>query len=133
MSRAGTIRACPRSCLFYTSRCVYETAWYVVDNHDTITMKGGQIINTSGFSSLVRNIGATFNLENGTLQNTFIVLKNDDNGVFNMTGGKVVTTGSQGSALQNWGKATISGGTQLCIRDRSCCAPDRQTRRGRFW
>ena len=86
-------------------------SWYVVDNHDTITMKGGQIINTSGFSSLVRNIGATFNLENVTLQNTFIVLKNDDNGVFNMTGGKVVTTGSQGSALQNWGKATISGGT----------------------
>ena len=86
-------------------------SWYVVDNHSTITMTGGQIINTSGFSSLVRNIGATFNLENGTLQNTFIVLKNDDNGVFNMTGGKVVTTGSQGSALQNWGKATISGGT----------------------
>ena len=86
-------------------------SWYVVDNHGTMTVNNGTIINTSGFSSLIRNIGATFNMKGGTLQNAFIVLKNDDNGTVNMTGGKVVTTDSQGSALQNWGKATVSGGT----------------------
>ena len=86
-------------------------SWYVVDNHGTMTVNNGTIINTSGFSSLIRNISATFNMKGGTLQNAFIVLKNDDNGTVNMTGGKVITTGSDGSALQNWGKATVSGGT----------------------
>lgn len=86
-------------------------SWYVVDNHGTMTVNNGTIINTSGFSSLIRNISATFNMKGGTLQNVFIVLKNDDNGTVNMTGGKVITTGSDGSALQNWGKATVSGGT----------------------
>ena len=83
-------------------------SWYVVDNHGVMTVNGGTIINTSGFSSLIRNLGGTFNMVSGTLENTFIALKNDDEGVVNMTGGNVIT--KDGSALQNWGTADISGG-----------------------
>lgn len=86
-------------------------SWYVIDNHGTLTVKSGEIRNTSGFSSLVRNINATMNVEGGTFSNAFIALKNDDNGIMNITGGDITTTSAEGSALQNWGSATISGGT----------------------
>ena len=86
-------------------------SWYVVDNNGgTMTVKGGTIVNTSGFSSLIRNLNATFNMEDGVLQNKFIALKNDDNGVIDMTGGTITTTGAGGSAVQNWGEFTMSGG-----------------------
>lgn len=87
-------------------------SWYVVDNNGgAFTMTGGKIVNTSGFSSLIRNLNATFTLENGELENGFIVLKNDDQGVVDMSGGTVTTTGEGGSAVQNWGQLTVSGGT----------------------
>lgn len=89
-------------------------SWYVVDNHGTITVNNGvTITNTSGFSSLIRNgnPAGTLNVFGGVFSNDFIVLKNDDNGTITMTGGTVSTTGAGGSALQNWGQATVSGGT----------------------
>ena len=86
-------------------------SWYVVDNHGAMTVTGGKIINTSKYSSLIRNIGATFNMEGGELENAFITLKNDDNGVIYMTGGTVTSTSSGGSAIQNWGELNLSGGT----------------------
>ncbi|MDY3004803.1 MAG: hypothetical protein SOR92_10075 [Christensenella hongkongensis] len=87
-------------------------SWYVVDNNGgTMTMKGGSVVNTSGYSSLIRNINnATFNMAGGELENTFIALKNDDNGIMNVTGGSVSTTAAGGSAIQNWGDLTVSGG-----------------------
>ena len=86
-------------------------SWYVVDNHGTMTVESGSIISTSYYSSLLRNIGATLNVKGGTMESNFIVLKNDDEGVMNITGGTITTKGTGGSALQNWGEATISGGT----------------------
>lgn len=89
-------------------------SWYVVDNHGTITVNNGVTIkNTSGFSSLIRNgnPAGTLIVKGGNFENAFIVLKNDDNGKIDMTGGTVSTTGAGGSALQNWGEATVSGGT----------------------
>ena len=86
-------------------------SWYVVDNHGTMTVESGSIISTSYYSSLIRNIDATLNVEGGTMESNFIVLKNDDEGVMNITGGTITTKGTGGSALQNWGEATISGGT----------------------
>ena len=80
------------------------------------------------------NPAGTLNVFGGVFSNDFIVLKNDDNGTITMTGGTVSTTGAGGSALQNWGQATVSGGTlnavdsavavyaltwddEMCIRD----------------
>lgn len=87
-------------------------SWYVVDNNGgTFNMKGGKVLGTSGFSSAIRNLEATFNMTDGEITNPFIALKNDDNGIINMTGGTVSTTKSGGSAIQNWGQLTMTGGT----------------------
>lgn len=87
-------------------------SWYVVDNNGgTFNMKAGTIKGTSYYSSLIRNLGATFNMTGGNLESNFIVLKNDDNGVINMTGGTISTKAEGGSAIQNWGELTMTGGT----------------------
>lgn len=91
-------------------------SWYVIDNNGTkndnvvLTFKGGKVINTSGYSSLIRNLEAKLIVEDGTFENDFIVLKNDDNGTLEVSGGKVSTKAAGGSAVQNWGDFTISGG-----------------------
>ena len=69
-----------------------------------MTVESGSIISTSDYSSLLRNIGATLNVNGGTMESNFIVLKNDDEGVMNITGGTITTKGTGGSALQNWGE-----------------------------
>lgn len=87
-------------------------SWYVVDNNEgTFNMEGGKIISTSLYSSGIRNLKATFNMAGGTISNGFIALKNDDNGIINMTGGTVSTTSAGGSAIQNWGNLNMTGGT----------------------
>ena len=88
-----------------------NNSWYVVDNHGTMTVTGGEIISTSYYSSLLRNIGGTLNIQGGLFRNNFITIKNDDGGILNMTAGTVETAAAGGSAVQNWGTATISGGT----------------------
>ena len=87
-------------------------SWYVVDNHGTLTVTGGNIINDSGYSSLIRNVGE-MNVSGGEMENTFIAIKNDEAGkdklgVLNVTGGTIT---SQNQAIQNWSTATISGAT----------------------
>ena len=90
--------------------------WYVVDNNGgEMNVEGGEIISTSKTSSLIRNLKAEFNMKGGHLKNAFIALKNDDNGVVTVTGGEIETTAVGGSALQNWGKATVSGGTLIAV------------------
>lgn len=87
-------------------------SWYVMDNNGgTFTMNGGTVLGTSGYSSAIRNLGATFNMNGGEITNKFIALKNDDNGIINMTNGTVSTTKAGGSAIQNWGTLTMTGGT----------------------
>lgn len=101
-----------------------SSGYYVVDNQGTLTIKNGYIGNKTGTmpngSSLIRNAGlskpATLNIEGGTLyQDGFIAVKNDDHGILNVSGGHIYTTGDTltnvASAIQNWGTATISGGT----------------------
>lgn len=86
-------------------------SWHVVDNNGgTMTVTGGKVINTSGYSSLIRNLNAAFYMQGGELQNTFIALKNDDNGKIEMTDGTITTTGTGGSAIQNWGDLTMTSG-----------------------
>ena len=89
-------------------------SWYVVDNNKgTMTVKGGNIVSTGKFSSLIRNIGdsttkAQLTIESGKLSNGFIAVKNDDNGDLKISGGEIT---SDDQAVQNWSQAEISGGT----------------------
>lgn len=85
-------------------------SWYVIDNPGKLTVTGGTVKNTSGYSSLLRNMG-TMDVSGGTFENTFIALKNDEagtakRGTMNITGGTVIS--KTADAVQNWSTATIS-------------------------
>lgn len=89
-------------------------SWYVLDNHGTMTVNGGSVVATGKYSSLIRNIGdtvddrAVLNIYGGEISNGFIALKNDDHSTLVVTDG---TISSDEQSVQNWGIATISGGT----------------------
>lgn len=83
-------------------------SWYVVDNQGTMTFDGGKVINDSKLSSLIRNLNGTLTINDGTFENDFIALKNDDGGTLNVAGGTVT---SDEQAIQSWSTTTISGGT----------------------
>lgn len=104
-----------------------QPSYYVIDNQGTMTVESGTVYNNSGDyksgSSLVRNGGvkneAVLNIKGGTFeQEKFIVIKNDDYGIVNMTGGVIKTGASKqidgkeytSSGVQNWGQAVLSGG-----------------------
>ena len=88
-----------------------ENSWYVVDNATdaTMTVTGGTVKATGHFSSLLRNNG-TLNIQGGLFENNFIAIKNEY-GTVNMTDGTVYAHDSGASAIQNWGQATVTGGT----------------------
>lgn len=83
-------------------------SWYVVDNQGTMTFDGGAVVNEGYFSSLIRNLNGTLTINDGTFENHFIALKNDDGGTLNVAGGTVT---SDEQAIQSWNTTTISGGT----------------------
>lgn len=104
-----------------------QPSYYVIDNQGTMTVESGTVYNDSGDyksgSSLVRNGGvkneAVLNIKGGTFeQEKFIVIKNDDYGILNMTGGVIKTGASKqidgkeytSSGVRNWGQAVLSGG-----------------------
>lgn len=104
-----------------------QPSYYVIDNQGTMTVESGTVYNNSGDyksgSSLVRNGGvkneAVLNIKGGTFeQEKFIVIKNDDYGILNMTGGVIKTGASKqidgkeytSSGVQNWGQAVLSVG-----------------------
>ena len=90
--------------------------WYVLDNQGTMNISDTANVSAEApNASLIRNLGtspkqkATLNISGGTItQKTFIAVKNDDYGVLNITGGTIT---SVEQAVQNWHKATITGGT----------------------
>ena len=98
---------------------------YVIDNQGTLTIESGEISIISPVAmpkgaSLIRNAGkgkeATLTITGGKIfQAGFIAVKNDDQGVLKITGGEIGTSGdtatNTASAVQNWGKADITGGT----------------------
>lgn len=82
-------------------------SWYVIDNQGTLTVNSGTVKNTSKFSSLLRNMNGTLNVNGGTFENDFIALKNDDNAIMNITAG---TIKSSEQAVQNWSTLNVKGG-----------------------
>lgn len=101
-----------------------ETSYYVINNSGgTLTIESGIIYNNSGYkkanpsgsmvgSSLIRNGGSDdmsyLYIKGGTMtQKNFLAVKNDPNGILEVTGGEI---SSDHSAIQNWFKATITGG-----------------------
>ena len=109
------------------SGTVGEKSYYVIHNiNGTLTIEGGTIYNNSGYekenpsgsmvgSSLICNgdkdgetVAAYLYIKGGTLiQKNFIAIKNGSNGIIEVTGGEI---SSDHSAIQNWFKATITGG-----------------------
>lgn len=83
-------------------------SWYVIDNQGTLTFNGGNVVNDSKFSSLIRNLNGTLTINDGTFENDFIALKNDDGGTLNVAGG-TVTSAEQ--SIQSWSTTNITGGT----------------------
>lgn len=83
-------------------------SWYVVDNQGTMTFDGGKVINDSKLSSLIRNLNGTLTINDGTFENDFIALKNDDGGTLTINGGTIT---SDDQAVQSWSTTNISGGT----------------------
>ena len=105
-------------------------SWYVIDNNGTnavLTFKGGKVVNNSGFSSLIRNLYATMVVEDGTFENDFIAIKNDDNGTLKISGGKVSTKAAEGSAVQNYGDFTLSGGELNAVEGASALTALRES------
>ena len=97
---------------------------YVIDNQGTLTIESGEVSIKSPVAmpkgaSLIRNAGnkeATLTITGGKIfQAGFIAVKNDDLGILNITGGEIGTSGdtatNTASAVQNWGRADITGGT----------------------
>lgn len=84
-----------------------DNSWYVIDNQGTLTFNGGNVVNEGYFSSLVRNAAGTLTINGGTFKNHFIAVKNEDATLY-VKGGTIT---SDEQSLQNWGKATLSGGT----------------------
>lgn len=82
-------------------------SWYVIDNQGTMTFDGGTVTSTGKFSSLVRNAAGTLTINDGSFSNGFIALKNEDATLI-VNGG---TISSDEQSIQNWGTATLSGGT----------------------
>lgn len=82
-------------------------SWYVIDNQGTMTFDGGTVTSTGKFSSLVRNAAGTLTINDGSFSNGFIALKNEDATLI-VNGG---TISSDEQSVQNWGSATLSGGT----------------------
>ena len=90
-------------------------SWYVVFNAGTFNMNGGTITQDGHYSSLFINRAVNgsepvMNMTGGTLeQNGFIALKNEETGTVKITGGDIISSEEQ--SMQNWGTATVSGGT----------------------
>ena len=104
---------------------VGKISYYVINNKGTMTIESGTVINNSGYrkanstgsmvgSSLICNgdddaLTPVLNIKGGTFtQNNFIAIKNGLLGTLNVSGGEI---SSKHSAIQNWYKATITGGT----------------------
>lgn len=101
-----------------------ETSYYVIDNNGTMVIDQANVVNNSGYkkanssgsmvgSSLICNGDddpqASLTINGGTFnQPNFLVVKNGTNGTLTVNGG---TLTSNHSAVQNWNKAQILGGS----------------------
>ena len=101
-----------------------ETSYYVIQNIGTMVVDQANVVNNSGYkkanpsgsmvgSSLICNGDddpqASLTINGGTfVQPNFLVVKNGTNGTLTVNGG---TLTSNHSAVQNWNKAQILGGS----------------------
>ena len=85
-------------------------SWYYIYNakNASMTLNSCSVPGTSSFSSTICNLG-NMKIVDGTYQGGINVVKNDDYGTLEITGGTF--SNSDGAAIMNWNYATISGGT----------------------
>lgn len=94
-----------------------SNTYYVIDNHGTLTIHDGVTVSKTSeeqHSSMIRNAdGATLTIQGGTFESgKDIAVKNDTSGVLRIYDGTFTPAKiSTDFAVQNWGTATIMGGT----------------------
>ena len=94
-----------------------SNTYYVIDNHGTLTIHDGVTVSKTSeeqHSSMIRNAdGATLTIQGGTFESgKDIAVKNDTGGVLRIYDGTFTPAKiSTDFAVQNWGTATIMGGT----------------------
>ena len=90
-------------------------SYYTVLNFGTMVINNGTFTSSGRFSSLVRNGDNSaktisyLTINGGTFSGGINTIKNDENSDLSITGGTFSNTTQY--AVQNWDKATISGGT----------------------
>ena len=103
--------------------------YYVITNHGTMTINGGEIVSASSHSSAIENgwftasantsqgysimtINDATVAQNGTKANGGLyTLKNDDYGIMTINGGTFTNTIENAGTVLNWNDLTIHGGT----------------------
>ncbi len=103
--------------------------YYVITNHGTMTINGGEITSASSNSSAIENgwytasqntskgysimtINDATIAQNGTKANGGLyTLKNDDYGIMTINGGTFSNTTEKAGTVLNWNDLTINGGT----------------------
>ena len=80
-------------------------SWYVIQNKGEMTFEGGNVVSTSGYSSLVDNWGR-MTINGGSFSNNFIAIKSEENSTLKINNGKI--EGQQ--SVQTYGNTEINGG-----------------------
>lgn len=94
-----------------------DNTYYVIDNHGEMTVSGTAVVSKESeeqHSSMIRNAdGATLTIQGGTFESgKDIAVKNDTGGVLRIYDGTFTPAKlAYDYAVQNWGTATIMGGT----------------------
>lgn len=95
-------------------------SYYIIENHGKLTIEDAEVSSEGSFSSLVHNgyqnqgqntakNEPELTIKGGTFSGGINTIKNDDNGIVEITGGDFCNMTQY--ALLNWNEATISGGT----------------------
>ena len=86
-------------------------SFYVIVNNGTMNIEGGEITNTSIFSSMIIN-NAEMTISGGVIcQDDMTAVKNEYCATSLVIKDSAVIRSANSQMLQNWSKATISGGT----------------------
>ena len=91
-----------------------NNTWYNIVNKGSMSIIDAHVSQTGAFTSLIQNVQpddsstATLEISGGSFSGGVNTIKNDDGGVLTITGGTF--TNKTQFVVQNWNKATISGG-----------------------
>lgn len=112
----------------HKNRNVDSRDYYVITNHGTLVINGGEIVSDSANSSAIENgwytpsqntekVYAKLTINGGTVSNNGVTangglytLKNDDYGIMEIHGGSFTNTTPKAGTILNWNELTITDG-----------------------